>query len=308
MSKTARATADFIAPLYINGLKGRVLRLPPPKNKKREILLLYGHHANIERMLGLAEDLNRYGGITLPDLPGFGDMQSFYKLGEKPTIDNLADYLAAFIKLRYRGGRFTIVAMSFGFAVATRMLQRYPELAKKVDLLVSVVGFVRKDDFKFKRRNYLMLLYTARLFSTRLTAWVWRYLILRPWIIRRAYLLVADKHTKMKDASPEERDKRIAFEIKLWHCNDVRTYMFTSIQMLTIDLCKARVDLPVYHIAVEPDRYFNNHIVEQHMRVIFNDCMLVKSKMSGHAPTVVADATAAAPFIPRKIRRLLAQE
>ncbi len=306
MAKAKKNPADFIAPLYMNGLQGRMLRLPPPKGKSREILLVYGHHASIERMFGLAEEFNRYGGVTLPDLPGFGGMESFYKLGEKPTLDNLADYLAAFIKLRYKNRRLTIMGMSFGFLVVTRMLQRYPELAKKVDLLVSIVGFVHKEDFRFNRRTYLLLRYGAAFFSNRLPAAFVRHVVLTAPLIRLTYWLVADRHVKLKDASKAERDKRINFEIGLWQSNDVRTYMDTSVTMFTVDLCNSRVDLPVYHVAVADDRYFDNKVVEQHMQVIFSGFEMIKSKIAGHAPTVVADAKAASVFIPPRVRRLLA--
>lgn len=294
-------------PLNMNGLRGRMLRIPPTGNKKREILLVYGHHASLERMFGLAEDLHRYGGITMPDLPGFGGMESFYKLGEKPTLDNMADYLAAFVKLFYKRRRVTILAMSFGFLVTTRMLQKYPELAKKVDLLVSIVGFAHKDDFKFTRRNYLLMRYSASIFSRRLPAWIGRTLVLRGPLIRGVYNMVADKHSKLHDADAEERRRRIDFEIYLWQCNDLRTYMDTSITMLTADVCDKQVDLPVYHVTVSSDRYFDNHLVEQHLNVIYNKVVVVPSKMPAHAPTVVADAQAAAPLVPTRLRRMLAR-
>lgn len=298
-------SADYIVPLNMNGLTGRMLSMPSPK--KREILLIYGHHASLERMFGVAEALSQYGHVTMPDLPGFGGMQSFYKIGLSPTLDNFADYLAAFIKLRYRGKRVSIFAMSFGFAVVTKMLQRYPELCKKVDLLVSIVGFVHKEDFKFKRRNFVLMRSVAWFFSGRFTAWFGRYIVLRPTFIRWAYLAVAEKHTKLKDADIEEREKRINFEIGLWHKNDVRTHMKTTQAMFKLDLCNRQVKLPVYHISVEPDRYFDNNVVEQHMRVIFSDFTGAKTKMSGHAPTVIATASEAAMFIPIKIRKLLLQ-
>ncbi len=300
--------ADYIVPININGLNGRMLRLPATNNKKREILLIYGHHASIERMFGLAEELNRYGPVTLPDLPGFGGMDSFYKIHKKPTLDNLADYLAAFVKLRYNRKRVTLIGMSFGFVIATRMLQKHPELAKKVDLLVSIVGFAHKDDFKFSRRNYRLIRYSASFFSNRVPAFLARYLALQPPLIRAAYTMVADKHSKLKDADEAERDKRINFEIGLWQCNDVRTYMDTTVTMLTVDLCNSQVDLPVHHVAVDVDRYFDNAIVEQHLNIIFKKVHMIDSNMNGHAPTVVADAAAAAPFIPAQIRRALAKK
>lgn len=307
MNKKVKTT-DKIEPLYINKLQGRMLFMPSTnKKRKREILLIYGHHASLERSVGIAENLSQYGNITMPDLPGFGGMQSFYKIGEKPTLDNLADYLASFIKLRFKRKRITLVGISFGFIVITKMLQKYPELAKKVDLLISVVGFVHKDDFRFKRRNYLMMRWAASIFSRRLPAWFLRYVVYRPFLIRTVYRLVENSNPKLRGADPVEVKKRINFEIKLWHINDVRTYMDTTITMLTLDLCNAKVDLPVYHVAVEGDRYFDNRIVEQHMRIIYKDFKLIGAEMDGHAPTVVADAAAAAPFIPKEMRKLLSK-
>ncbi len=296
---------DYIVPLNMNGLRGRMLRIPPKGSKKREILLIYGHHASIERQFGLAEDLSRYGGVTMPDLPGFGGMESFYKLGEKPTLDNLADYLAAFVKLFYKRRRVTILAMSFGFLVTTKMLQKNPELAKKVDLLVSVVGFAHKDDFKFSKKNYNLMRWSASFFSNRLPAWVVKNVALRAPFILATYGMVADTHSKLQDADEEERKRRIEFEVYLWQCNDARTYMDTSITMLTADVCDKQVDLDVYHITVSADRYFDNHLVEQHLGVIYKNVTIVPAKMSAHAPTVVADAKAAAPLVPPQIRKLL---
>jgi pimeloyl-ACP methyl ester carboxylesterase len=305
--KTSKKPADYIAPLNMNGLHGRMLYMPPKNKKRRQILVVYGHHASLERMFGMVEELNRYGGVTLPDLPGFGGMESFYKRGEKPSLDNLADYLAAFVKLRYKRRRVTIIGMSFGFLVVTRMLQKYPELINKVDVLISLVGFSHYQDFKFNRRSYTLLRYGSSFFSNRLPAIFMRYVVLRKAVIRGAYRLVADKHSKLKDADEAERRRRVDFEIGLWHANDVRTYMDTMVTMLTVDLCNTRVDLPVYHIAVEDDRYFDNDMVGQHLNVIYKEARVVSSAMPGHAPTVIANANDAAPFIPKKIRRVLSR-
>ncbi len=298
---------DYIVPLNVNGLKGRMLKLPAYNKKKREILLVYGHHASIERMQGLAEELNRYGTVTLPDLPGFGGMESFYKIKEKPTLDNLADYLAALIKMQYKRRRITIIGMSFGFLVVTRMLQKYPEIAKKVDILGSIVGFAHKDDFILPRRIRWPLRVGASIFSNRFPAWFMQTFILRATVIRACYSLVADNHSKLKDADKSVQNERINFEIVLWQCNDIRTYMDTTITMLTANMLTQQVDLPVYHVAVDIDRYFDNHRVEQHLGVIYNPVKVVRASMPSHAPTVIATAKAAAPFIPQALRRLLAQ-
>jgi pimeloyl-ACP methyl ester carboxylesterase len=305
-STTDSEPADFIAPLYMNGLHGRMLRLPAPEGKRRQILFVYGHHSTLERWWGLAQDLNQYGAVTMPDLPGFGGMQSFYKIGEEPTLDNFADYLAAFIKLRYNRKRVTIVGLSFGFVVATRMLQRYPDLASKVELLISVVGFTHRDDFKFTQRNKYLFLGLSKFLSVRPVAFFFRNVCLHPSLIRAVYSKTPNAKHKFTGLDAEMHRKMLDVEVKLWHANDVRTHWVTTRIMLTLDNCKTQVALPVWHICVKADQYFDAHRVEQHMRVVFNDFHQATSRMTAHAPSVIADAQTAAPLIPAKIRKVLA--
>lgn len=309
MSKTTskRAVEDYVHPLVMNGLSGRMLVLPSKTKKRREILLIYGQHASLERMFSLADELSRYGNVTLPDLPGFGGMETFYKIGDQPDLDTMADYLAAFVKLRFRRKRLSILGISYGFIVATRMLQKYPELTKKVDLIVSIVGLVHHEDFKFSNKTMARARILTKLFSFRFTSWFLRIFILRGPIIRLAYAAVAKKHAKLKDATPHERKKRVDFEIILWKSNDIRTYMHSINGMLHVDLCDKRVKLSVHHVSVDGDQYFDNYEVEQHMRVIFEDFNLYEAKLGAHMPTIVASAKEVAPLIPAGLRRLLAK-
>jgi pimeloyl-ACP methyl ester carboxylesterase len=297
----------YISSLHMNGMDGRILRKPSNTGKKRQILLLYGHHASLERMYGLAEVLGRYGYVTMPDLPGFGGMDSFYKIGEKPTLDNYADYLASIIKLYYKRRRLTIVAMSFSVPLVVRMLQRYPEIAAKVDIFISIAGFVRKDDFVFSRKMYWGLRTLASVFATRPAAALFKHVILTRPVIRLSYMLAGNRHSKLKDAIDDaERDRRIDFEVGLWKSNDVRTRMKTMTMMFTIDVCDKQVHLPaVYHVTATEDRYFDNEIVMQHLKVIFNKVELVPTSMPNHAPSIVASAKDAAPYVPMRIRRIL---
>jgi len=84
-------------------------------------------------MVRILVGLSQYGNVTMPDLPGFGGMQSIFRVNEKPTVDNLAGYLASFIKFKYKRRRITIFAADLGFVVVTRMLQQYPEIARKLN-------------------------------------------------------------------------------------------------------------------------------------------------------------------------------
>jgi pimeloyl-ACP methyl ester carboxylesterase len=297
--------AEYIVPLNMNGLKGRLLRLPPPKRKKREMLVLYGHHSTLERWYALAQVINEYGGVTMPDLPGFGGMDSFYKIGEKPDLDTMADYLASVIKLRYKGRRFTIIGLSYGFIVVTRMLQRYPEIAKKVDMLLSVVGFAHHDDFTFSRTRRFSYLLGAGIFTRRLTGAFFHSIILSPLILRTFYSRTHNAKNKFIGLTVAEKRALTEFEIHLWRINEVRTYMTTSISMLTLNNCKQQVDLPVWHVAVKKDYYFDNRMVEQHMRIIFTDFTMAEANLEGHTPTIISGKSETSKFLPKKFCDLL---
>ncbi|GAC1386899.1 MAG: hypothetical protein NVSMB37_2580 [Candidatus Saccharimonadales bacterium] len=301
-----RDPKDYIMTINMDGLSGRMLHLPAPKNKKRQILFVYGHHSSLERWWGVVQDLNQYGAVTMPDLPGFGGMDSFYKHGDQPTIDNLADYLAAFIKLRYRRQRLTIAGMSFGFVIVTRMLQRYPELTSKIDMLVSVAGFAHHDDFTFSRSRYVFYRTAASFLSRKAPASLFKAVCLHPLVLRLAYSHTHNARHKFSGVERAMRRQLMDFEIHLWHSNDLRTHMKTCYEFLNLDNCKQQINLPVWHVSVKADRYFDNNIVEQHMRIIFTDFHDLPSQMDGHAPSIIADVDSAMPLLPRKLRRILA--
>ncbi len=304
--KPPQNPADYIVPLNINGMDGRMLHLPPPKGTSKEILFVYGHHSSLERWWGVMQVLNRYAAVTMPDLPGFGGMDSFYKIGKKPTVDNMADYLAAFIKLRYRRKKIMIAGMSFGFVIVTRMLQRYPELAKKVTVLVSIVGFAHKDDFIFSRKRYYAYLYGTRFGSCPPVPSIFRRLALNKHLLRVAYARTHNAKNKFKDAkTKQEFDQLMDVEIGLWHDNDVRTWLATTTEFLTLDNCGKKVDLPLWHVTVAGDRYFDHGVVEQHLNIIFKDVKVIETKLDNHAPSVIADEKTAAPLVPPKLRRVL---
>jgi hypothetical protein len=66
--------------------------------------------------------------------------------------------------------------------------------------------------------------------------------------------------------------------------------------------------LPVHHVSVEEDRYFDNVKVEEHMRTIFNDFYIYEAEeVKTHSPSVVGTAEDAAPFIPPALRRILSK-
>lgn len=304
--KLPKNPADYIVPLNINGLDGRMLRAPSTKSgKNREILLIYGHHAMLERWWGYVENLTDYGNVTMPDMPGFGGMDSFTSIGHKPTIDQFADYLAAFVKLRFKRKRLTIIGISFGFVVATRMLQKYPELAKKVDVLVSVVGFMHKDDFVYSPRRRKFFIKATRLFATRPVSLLIRHLALNRFILTTLYAKLPNSKRRMIEVTPEEFSETMDFEVKLWQANDVRTHWLTTSEFLDIDNCSTKINLPVYHVASQEDHYFNNETVKQHMLIVFKRYTKYIAQSKAHTPSVLADKKASKVLLPTGLRRVL---
>lgn len=304
MAKTQRKPEDFIAPLIINGLQGRVMHLPAPsKELSKEILILYGHHSSLERWWGLAQVFNKYGAVTMPDLPGFGGMDSMYRIGRPPSLDNLADYLAVFVKMRYKRRRLVIVGVSFGFLVATRMLQRYPDLAKKVDFVVSAAGFAHKDDFRIsakQRRNFKTVSHLA---LNPVTPKILQTLLSNKRILRVFYGKSSNaKYVDVKDT--DGFDKMMDMESVLWATNDIRTQAYTTLEMFRLDNCTRQIDLPVWHIYSPSDNYFDHTYVEQHFRIIFSNYEGVPAKGLKHSPSVIATAEETEVMVPPKLRKV----
>lgn len=308
INDTLASMQKNIKPLNMNGLNGRMLRMTAPsglRTHKREILLVYGHHSSLERMYGIAEALNEYGAVTTPDFPGCGGMESFYKIGMKPNLDSMADYLASFVKLQYRNKTFTIVGMSLGFVIATRMLQRYPELVNKVDMLISVVGFTHKYDFNLSKARLTMYRVFSKFFSYKLPSMFFYNVFLHPTVIRTVYSKTHNAKKKFENLSAEELNQSLEFEVRLWRNDDPRTYMLMGLEMLNVDNCGKQIDVAVHHISVANDQYFDHSVVEQHMRIIFSDFTDHEAIIPNHAPSILATKEEAGPFVPRSIRKLL---
>jgi pimeloyl-ACP methyl ester carboxylesterase len=299
---------QFIRPLTINSLHGRVLHKPAAEHavSEREILFVYGQHSSIERWWGMIQELSLYGSVTVPDLPGYGGMDSLYTIGRKPTFEELGDYLADFIHDYYPPDTsLSVVGLSIGFAVVTRMLERHPELTNRVSLLVSVVGFAHHDDFVFSKSRQAFYVYGSRFFSIRPLDKVLQHVIFNPAILRRAYHRSFNAKEKFARLSGDEFNRTMAMEIELWKINDIRTWMRSNIEMFQLDNCIAKVPIPVLHLSVRKDRYFSLEQVETHYRQIFSGYEHIQLAADSHGPSVIATPEEASILIPPKLREML---
>ena len=188
----------------------------------------------------------------------------------------------------------------------TRMLQKYPELSKRVQMVISIAGFSHKDDFAFSKKRYWIYRLAAAFFSRQLPAAFYKYLILRPIYIRYVYRHMFNAKQKFRGKKAQELKRAIEMEVDLWRNNDPRTYMATAHTMFTLQLPgKGYIDLPIYHAGVVDDHYFNNLSVEQHMRMIYSDFIRGKIKTPTHAPSIITTAKEAAFFVPKEFIRVM---
>jgi pimeloyl-ACP methyl ester carboxylesterase len=268
MVKKLTKNINYVIPLNMNGLNGRMFKYSSKKEQPLDILFVYGHRSSLESCKGLIQLLCSLGNVTSPDLPGLGGMDSFYSIGKKPSLDNYAAYLASFMKMQHKRKKVVIVGLGYGFAVITRMLQRHPELQKNVKLVIAIKGYADDDDFKvakFSRYEYLII---TKIFSYRLSSFILQRVLLNRFMLKSAYSIIPIAKEKL---SLEKINKDLSSEINLWQINDVRTFMFSTNEIMMFSNCDLRVDLPLWHLVDSRDRLIDNSRAEQHLKVIYSD-------------------------------------
>ncbi len=128
-------------------MEGRELEVRDARPRNRKILLVGDPGMKIEDITSFAQELGIFGDVLLPDLPGLGGMQSFMKIGQKPTLANYSAYLASYVKLRFRND-FEIVTLGDSLPIVIGMLQRFPSVAARTKQLVALGGHIHYHDLK----------------------------------------------------------------------------------------------------------------------------------------------------------------
>lgn len=302
--------SKYVEDIELNGLRGRMVNAPARTKSASNlnILLIHGHHSSLERLAGVADLLMDYGNFCHPDMPGFGGMDPMRKVGLKPSVENLADYMAAFVKLHYGSKKkFVIVGYSFGFLVMTRMLQKYPDIRKQCIDVVGLAGLLHSDDIRFtsmRRRFYLASSYIV---GSRVGSWVAREIFMRKWFLGSFYTKSHNAKEKFDGLDDSVKADMVDFEVNLWRINDVPTWCDTTREMLRADLITGaeKMDLPVISITVDGDKYFDNKVTEQHMHIVYKDVKVFMAETDKHGGSVVATAKDALPFFPNQLRKHL---
>jgi pimeloyl-ACP methyl ester carboxylesterase len=299
-------SSSFIVPLYMNKLRGRLLYLPTTKKRKtRQILIIYGQKSTIEQWRPMAEALTNYGNVTMPDLPGFGGMDSFYKIHEKPSLDNMADYLAAFIKLKYRRGRITIVGLSYGFVIVTYMLQKYPELVKKVELLFNVSGITHHSDINANKFRKLRSKTSTRLFTRNLPSYLYKLAGLEPHVFNAIYRNTYQTKKMYKNTDPKRVKELLKLDIKQRYKNDVRTFMYSLHELLNLDNTHSKIDLPVYYVNGIHDELLNQEKLVSHLEDIYTQVYKIRLLKAKPDSIYIDNAEEVTKIIPTKLKKIL---
>ncbi len=297
-------TAGMVSPLTTGGLRGRMLVHPSrqPDGRGRTIVFVYGIHASLERFYGVIHFFARFGRVVAPDLPGFGGMEPFYEAGRKPGLDAYGDYLAEFISQEVPEGHLTLIGLSYGFAVITRMLQRHPELHSRVKLNLSVVGLALGEDLAMPtavRRLGVVMFWLGK---RRPLSGLVQFVMTRRWLLTLSY---GPKHPKMLALTPEERPEFIAFEAYLWRCNDMRTYCTCLEELFRLHATGPRVPLTADHIETANDHWLNVERARRHIQAQYAHVTVHQSKLRHHGGTAYTDETEPETMIPPSVQALL---
>lgn len=301
-----------VFPLEVGGLHGRQLKLAAREGQDRDILLVYGVHSSMERMYTTAKFHSRYGRVWMPDLPGFGGMDSFYKIGRVADIDDYADYLYTYIRTcKLDTKKLRIVAMSFGFLVVTRMLQKYPELTENVEFVVSFVGFGRTSDFSVDTldktyNKILMKLTDTKLGGNLVGTLLFNKLSLR---VLFAIFRVINPNPKYRHNTKESRASAQEMELELWSKNDARTKFHTYRVLADFDLTKGQkpINLDLYDMITPADQYFDSQAVSKTLARLFTSSSTYMANLKLHAPSVIGNEDDVANIYPEAIKKILNQ-
>lgn len=298
-----------IKSINISGLGGRMLEVPAKKaSKTKDILLVYGVHSSIERMYSTAQFHSNYGNVISPDLPGFGGMDSFYKIGLEPTLDSYADYLYTFVKTyKLNDKKIRIVAMSFGFLVATRMLQKYPELIKNIEFVVSFVGFGKTSDFNYPALENPFYRFMMKVGSTKTGSRMISIVVFNRFSLKVMFRIFRSFNPKYDHKNAHDRDEAIEMELELWTKNDTRTKFFTYKLLGELDLTKGskKLDLELYDIVTPSDQYFDDKSVSKTLAKLYKKTSTHTANMKLHAPSVIGDEAAVFDIYPSSIKKIL---
>lgn len=293
-----------------HGLMGRYAHWPAKaKNAKRTFVIVYGQHSILERIQPIAETLTSLGDVYVVDNPGFGGMDSAFRINLYPDLELYAGHLEHFISEYIPAGRqLTLLGISYGFQMTTELLLNYPKIKNRVETTVSFVGFVHPDNFETSfLYKFILLDILANIGRTRLGA-IFLKLIIRKWTVILIYNLTKSIQTQFKSLSGEEARQYARTQALLWTINDHRTHAVTGWDLFKKnDLTRYRLDVPAVHIGVPKDHIFNNNRVTVELKAMFENIKFIKLHLDNHAPLDLDATDKITAIMPEELGRLFSE-
>ncbi|MDQ3065225.1 MAG: alpha/beta hydrolase [bacterium] len=294
----------IVEPYIFNGLRGRKAYSPAQNRSSKNFLIVYGQHVSIERLEPMIKFLSNYGNVYLFDNPGFGNMEPSYKLGKPPTLDFYSDHIKnIFDNELPKDKKFHIVAISFGMQVVTHFLQKHPKYQKRVDIVISFVGFIHHKELSIPRSINWLLKYVLGGFGKTLPgSLIYRYILLQPVFLIPIYLSLTP-FDKQLVGKPLRKKWQYAVEQSwLWKYNDPRTHAFTAWQFIThTDLTNKSVGLDCHHVYAAKDQYIDNDMVTSNLKKVFDHVETHALNLPAHSPIDIEAEYKIAELLPKKV-------
>lgn len=308
MKKTYYSSEAYYKPYIYKDLKGRYLHLPAVnKEAKRTFVLLYGQHATLERIEPIIGALTEFGDVYAVDNPGFGGMDSSYKIHEYPSLKFYAGHLKNFLDTIVPKDRLvTLLGVSFGFQIITETLQDYPEFNPRIEQAISFVGFVSHKDFHLPLSYKLPLIdvignLSRSWFGSKIVE-----LFLHDWMITSIYRLSKPIQAKVKSMKSSDVKAYAGEQAWLWRVNDIRTHGVTAIDFIKKnDLTGYRIKTPAMHVGVPKDHLLDNSLVVKELSKIYEPFETFELHLANHAPLDLDSKEKVLDLLPEELRSKL---
>jgi len=292
--------SDYLEPYYINGLESRMLKTESRTTKRKNILFVYDLLDSLENSWELINDLRNFGHVSSVDLPGIGGMNSFYSIGYRPTIDNYADFLATFVKLRFKRGKIILAGKGFGFAVITRMLQKYPEIHKRTTTVLSINGHVHNNDFNISKTKIDLFKFVYNFLAIKPMAYTSKKLFSNSFIYQKLNNKLLMKFLIYGVLNIEKDINSIK---ELFKKCDASTHWLLVEQLLALDNCQHRLNIKLLHAYYGND-LINHSTQRQHFQVSYKSYK--EYKMIPNKAEETEHIHSKNVILPKPLRRVLA--
>ncbi len=287
MTKSLFSNDPAYRPYEFMGLNGRYAHWPANSNKaRRTFVLLYGQHATLERITGVAGALREFGDVYMVDTPGFGGMDAPYKIDKYPSLEFYADHLKHFVdEYLPKDRQLTFMGISYGFQIITKTLASYPELSSRTEEAISFVGFVNYKDFDMPLSYKIILMYLlTNMGRTYIGSKILAVILSRPVLIV-ALRLSKPFNVHYKTLEKKDVKEYINQQIWLWTINDHHTHAATAWDFFRkTDLSKLKINTTVLHAGVENDHYFKNPQIVEELTGMYKVCHSFELDLDNHAP------------------------